>query len=132
MSKKQFSLFYSNCLAKKIKNFYRISRRFISKRIQICKKKLEKSRSVPRSVSNISMIISGFNSQISNFNILNERCEKLYFLSFLFLVPRKVVSFLLFHFNLFFVFEKITNICVFCCCYLKFYFIIWKVSPMIP
>ena len=52
------------------------------------------------------MIISGSYRRISNVNILNERYEKLYgqIFFFLFLVPPKVVSWLLLHFNLFFLF----------------------------
>ena len=102
---------------KKFKNFYCISRRFMSRRFQICNKIFLKNYpSVPRSVgpslrqkvSNLLMIISGSYRRISNVNILNERYEKLYgqIFFFLFLVPPKVVSWLLLHFNLFFCSSK--------------------------
>ena len=143
-TKKRFSLFYSFGIPekKKFKNFYCISRRFMSRRFQICNKKfLKKNPSVPRSVgpsfrrkvSNLSMIISGSNCRISNVNILNERYEKQYvpIFFFLFLVPPKVVSWLLLHFNLFFCLsQKHKHRCILLILLnnLEFYFIIWKVS----
>ena len=123
---------------KKFKNFYCISRRFMSRRFRICKKKLKKVRpslgpSHHRYVSNLLMIISGSYRRISNVNILNERYKKLYgqIFFFLFLVPPKVVSWLLLHFNLFFCSSKkhkLRCMHLFSFNNLKFYFIIWKVS----
>ena len=112
LQRSNFSLFYSFGMPKKkFKNFYCISRRFMSRRFRICKKKIEKKSVRPSFVRpsiriQPLMIISGSYRRISNVNILNERYEKLYgqIFFFLFLVPPKVVSWLLLHFNLFFLF----------------------------
>ena len=112
ITKKQFlALLLVWYAKKKFKNFYCISRRFMSRRFRICKKKFEKKSVRPSFVRpsiriQPLMIISGSYRRISNVNILNERYEKLYgqIFFFLFLVPPKVVSWLLLHFNLFFLF----------------------------
>ena len=139
LQRSNFSLFYSFGMPKKkFKNFYCISRRFMSRRFRICKKKFEKKSVRPSFVRpsiriQPLMIISGSYRRISNVNILNERYEKLYgqIFFFLFLVPPKVVSWLLLHFNLFFCSSKkhkLRCMHLFSFNNLKFYFIIWKVS----
>ena len=148
LQRSNFSLFYSFGMPKKkFKNFYCISRRFMSRRFRICKKKFWKKvrpslgPSHHRYVSNLLMIISGSYRRISNVNILNERYEKLYgqIFFFLFLVPPKVVSWLLLHFNLFFCSSKKHKLrCMHLFSFnnlkLLFYNLegLWETYPMIP